>query len=470
MRCLRLSELAAGDFLAYVMTLYETTLAEVIADLPADLPAEVRTLLVVEFERGRSYIVFVLTLKLAPFQQPPAAAFAIAHYDSAKAIKALEVCLASDSQHPRIRMLQSPPLCHEAAELLQGTPMCELPCLEMYAAEVKFGWATERRVEAGHAYIARRVGSARNRSEAVDSLTLRMPQHERSMLEASSVQNIIDALETGRSPKKMLAALGMPAHPAAEWATDSWDPIYRKIAYRADVYSLYRSPRVEVNIDEDPPPPPPAAPDEDPPPPPPAAQDEHPPTPPTALVAAQVHMQPQLYLETKRLAAVEFMLLRLGELEAAAGGQGKMYSCTGAALRSMRSLMEALAPAALATPRPDVQAAQVGGEDDIWFSVVALRPSPMKRARKGSLATGDVGIAIHKHVASSVEGSGGEVVSSTPVNVTPMAAGREEAEVPVARPPIPLLMTPKLLSLEALLSVTNMDEELRGHEVVHGPG
>ena len=78
--------------------------------------------------------------------------------------------------------------------------MAELPNLELYAAELKFGWATERRVEGGHAHIARRVSSARCQSEAVDSLTLRMNQRERHMtMGLDAVQKRIDSLTDGRA-------------------------------------------------------------------------------------------------------------------------------------------------------------------------------------------------------------------------------------------------------------------------------
>ena len=110
-----------------------------------------------------------------------------------------------------------------------------------------------------------------------------------------------------------------------------------------------------------------------------------------------------------------------------------MYDCFGAFLQSTQSLTGMLAPAALATPRPEMQAAQVGGMGDIWFSVVLLRPSAAKRVVNGSLTVGDIGIAIHKHVACYFEGSVEEVVSSTPINVTPIASAGDEYDEHVAR-------------------------------------
>ena len=77
--------------------------------------------------------------------------------------------------HPLIRELQAPPLVGEATLCLEGADLPEFEALSEFVSPVKWGYAAERAVEAGHGIINLRCGNRRNRSEAFDSLFLRLP-------------------------------------------------------------------------------------------------------------------------------------------------------------------------------------------------------------------------------------------------------------------------------------------------------
>ena len=191
---------------------------------------------------------------------PPSLLFATAHHDTAVARRAMRTCRASSSQHPRIIELQSPRLSTEAQAFEDGDEeLHALPELVVFVAEFKWGYSSERASEGGHATVNLRAGKSRNRTEAFDSLSLRMGDiklHVQGIIcQASagdgdcSATRFIECLQMGRSPKALLRALCLDQHPSVRLAKNGWDPIFRKILYRNDPYSLYRAPRPPVTMD-----------------------------------------------------------------------------------------------------------------------------------------------------------------------------------------------------------------------------
>ena len=140
---------------------------------------------------------------------------------------------------------------------MEGTPLAELPGLHTICAELLFGWSAERLVERGHATIERKATHAPFRSEAYDSLSLRMPQliHDLNKEEAEGQATLWlrlgGALDQWRNPKQMLASLGLHRHPSIYRShLHSWDKLYRKVLYHADPISLYRM-RTPIDLDDD---------------------------------------------------------------------------------------------------------------------------------------------------------------------------------------------------------------------------
>ena len=111
--------------------------------------------------------------------------------------------------------------------------------------DMAFGFAHGRQVEGGHALVNVQSSGKRNRTEAFDSLTLRLPEIEELLAsDTSFLPQLLDALEQGRSPAKALSMLSLRGHPSAALAQGNWDPIYRKIVYHADPIAMYRIRRV----------------------------------------------------------------------------------------------------------------------------------------------------------------------------------------------------------------------------------
>ena len=398
----RLPELAAGDFFGCVKSLCGVGVAKLAVNLPSDISGSDVAKCLQDFERGRAHLIFQLTLKLAWYREPPALLFALAHHDRHKAATALSVCLSSDAHHPLLQRLQSPEVRAEAVEFLEGTALADLPALARLTSELRFGFSAERLVEGGHAYVHKRSTAARCRTEAYDSLTLRIGEMKTMMLNNPEfVRHLMDAVSVARTPRALASTLGFRQHPSCQTAKGPWDIAFRKVVYRADVHSLFRTP---------------------------ALQTDNAPGPDAFHVGAQSAGEggavlPPIdtsasgqYNEFKRSAAVQFFHVRMRQLMQETGRFVFSVACGGI---TVRTLMGALAPSSsrasealqleafgvigdghlssgLAREGDEVIVDSVRVGQQLWFTVVADRPFLAKVGNIGDLRSGDLGIALHR--------------------------------------------------------------------------
>ena len=152
MRGLRAAELSANEFLEQLYSVFETTAAQLSMSLPEDISGEERRSLIEEFDSGRVHLCYYFAMKLSHFSEMPWAVFRISHYNEHTAKTALRMCLASDSQHPRLLQLKGP-LRHAAQSWLQGSGL-DSPGMEdlvRFIAELRFAPVTDRPAESQHA-------------------------------------------------------------------------------------------------------------------------------------------------------------------------------------------------------------------------------------------------------------------------------------------------------------------------------
>lgn len=114
---------------------------------------------------------------------------------------------------------------------------------------LRFGFAVESQIEGGHALANRRSAFVSHRSEAFDSLALRMCEIRRRLeADSSFIKELATLLDSARSPKILVKQLGMEMHPVALAATSAWDKVYRKIVYRSDPVSVHAEPVPELRV------------------------------------------------------------------------------------------------------------------------------------------------------------------------------------------------------------------------------
>ena len=216
MRGLRLPDVAAGRFFSMFRPLQARVAADLVVQFPPGITTNERATLVRSFETGRAHLFYTFILKLSAYSTPPLLLLASACHDTKAAHHALRHCLAADGGlHPRLMEFQAEPLKSQAECYLAGSVLEDLPELELAIANMRCGFAVERRVEGGHALVNRRSALASRRSEAFDSLALRMLEiRQRLEADPGFIKELAMALARARSPKLRVRCHGMTAHPS----------------------------------------------------------------------------------------------------------------------------------------------------------------------------------------------------------------------------------------------------------------
>lgn len=438
----RLPEIACGAFFEELNKICLFSAADLFLKLPDSLSEECRTQCVLDFEHGRGHLVFQMTLKMSCFLEPPLLLFGICHYNPEgpeKQKDVLRTCLRSDCQHPQILKLTQPGSLRQEAELfIAGEELAVLDDLVEYMSQFCFAWGTERRVEGGHAKVHITTGNRRNRHEATDSLALRLGEIKK-VLSSDDVTSFLECVQAARTPKNLLAQLGLARHPSCRLAKSSWDPIYRKALYHADPFALYgdslppltSSPQSVVR---------------------PIARLALPPIEP-----GDRDLAPEVE-DMRRAAALRYLRARL---EQVCMNKDKrcIFSCDlpSAAIRLLPHL---LAPSQVDLEKcagsaeectdlvPSVSAAdlivaEVSHMSRVFFQVVALHPSRAKLAMSADFTPEDIGVMLLK---CDLEGEDAYRVQTTGFNLQSPVAGTCGLQAQ------PLLLSLSSLSLSQLCS------------------
>ena len=342
-----------------------------------------------DFERGRGHLIFQLTLKLACFLEPPLLLLGVADQHPqrcARAKLALKRCLESSCQHHQIKRLQSQELAAAARLYLEGEDLRLLPELQSFLAELRFGFGSERAVEGGHAKVNMINVGRRNRTEASDSLALRMAEIEET-ISSTNVTSLLECLQMARNPRALVDALGLSKHPSLcpTEIKSAWDPIFRLVVYHADQLSMYsrqgrpflRQQTVEEAL--------------------PRSQGEFewgvnaPESQALLCRAALRHLRQQLAEECA---------------ESESGGNRWLFSCK-IPEGALNVLVELLAPVSVegvntnfleasqeATPANLLQEARAG--PSVFFQIVSMRPSRAHLGGSTALEASDIGIQVLK--------------------------------------------------------------------------
>ena len=112
--------------------------AELLAKLPHDIEADTRNQCLRECEAGQQHVIFAYVLKLSHLHNSPYTLFRMAHLNTEVAWKAGDECLASASQHPKIRRLQASPLKEQFLRWKAGeATLFAMPELCSFIAELR---------------------------------------------------------------------------------------------------------------------------------------------------------------------------------------------------------------------------------------------------------------------------------------------------------------------------------------------
>ena len=407
----RLPEVATGDFLQMFKDLCVVSSAKLAMELSGSLSPSVRASLLGEFEKARAYFLFMMTMKTDQLADAPSVMLALGHHDRSKVESAFELCLISQSKHPRIVELQEAPLYDDACNFLMGDAITAVPRLDAFTARYKFGYSNEQWCEGLHAKIERGTGLATNRSEAYDSLIIRLPFFRDLLRDAhvqrygmfeDTVRAVTDCLHTARNPKSLIFVLGLARHPAVIGEKHPWSFVFREVAYCNDEQTLFHMPTPKIEVER---------------------MDVETPSAP--------QLESSFYNELLRLVAAEDMHRRLaalsdGDMPVVVFSMPIRSSC----LHCLRELLSTETTRASCTvpwmDMPDggtvaLSEAAVAGWDSeqrgghMFVSLVLSNPHQAKIIRKSRLVATDVAISIHRVLAVDKPFI---LVGTTPMNIT----------------------------------------------------
>ena len=153
LRGCRSAELASGGFLDVLRGLSETTAGHLLTALPRDISFAERGVILQEYERGRSHLLFVFSVRLEFWQHAPWCIFQCGHMNPEIQKEGLRKCLSLPATHPLLVELQAPELSAEARAYVEGAEesLASLTLLSRFAAKLLCCPTAERAVEGDHA-------------------------------------------------------------------------------------------------------------------------------------------------------------------------------------------------------------------------------------------------------------------------------------------------------------------------------
>ena len=482
--------MAAGEFHGVVGRLLDTKLASLLLELPNSISASQRTALLTDYENARMHLTFTFALKLASMCTPPRLLYAAAHHNQIVARDALRQCLASASDHPAIKTLQSAEMRADAEEFLDGAELVDLEHLGPFVAARKFSFTIERMVEGEHARLHHGYARARNHTESFDSLLRRLPEIKAVMMRPSGLADLSRNMYDCRNPKKAIQHLGLESNPSLSETSHAWDKMFRKVLYRADHHSLF-SKRATVHVG---PPPAPPGPQQGPlalPPPlqdaPPVLDDQAPPLPPPALPPAPVpadavevpghesadSAETETDVATASVDdvfkhhALHFLYPKVQELaEADRPFFGlKVQKAHFNAISQLKSLLSRPAAGKLAALEDDPEGERAstapiatlgkrgvlhhkGDLKLLWFKIVCHHPVRAKRAEAGQLQSHDLGICVHKTLLMDPKDKS-IVIEASSIHASHSSCVSDEIDA------IPLVLSLDLISWTILRTLTS---------------
>ena len=266
------AELSHTDLMDLLNELVTTSSASVVATLDNEITNEDRRTIMLEFEAGRSHVVFVYIMKFSHFGGPPYSVFRMAYIkDEAVAREACLLCMTTNVRHERLAELRREPLYSLCLLWFSGISLYaedgsfkpEFYDLAVWIAELRFALSSDRPQEGEHARAARVLRSAPNTTEQYISFFSRIEEMQRNIdSDPTAMVSMAHCLQVCSNARQCCFALGLGQHPQVlQHLVDGKlegnffvrSSVYSKIIYHADPYTMYTAaaPKLEYRDDAD---------------------------------------------------------------------------------------------------------------------------------------------------------------------------------------------------------------------------
>jgi len=210
------------------------------------------SVIVGDMEYAKAYAQSILTMKLKCWNQLPLKLCALAHHDPQVVQVTSQICIdLYDMQsenlktyhHPLSTVLLDPAgSCRRFVEAMtRGVPLADLPpAFASLIAAFQFIPIAERTVEAGHAHVKKALAKITRAKGARVSLAIRASEIISVCKDPVSRVSFCTCLEEAQQSKKLIANLGIGAHPAFEYTSNRRShSICETIIYRCDLPAQY---------------------------------------------------------------------------------------------------------------------------------------------------------------------------------------------------------------------------------------
>ena len=251
----RCAELAEGDFMEVVRTIYDECNAQVAQSIPNILDEKEKLAICQDLEASKIGLLTEFALKTAHWDKEEFGIFGLAHYDDAKVWRRYQRIMQSSSTHPRVKRLKAELLSGERAAFEDAAGFGNavgIDGLRSFAAELRLQQSVERAVEAEHAATRREVGRCPNHSEALVSLMHREDQVAYWLGDDSErFKEFADIVADISHGRRACELLGLGAHPVSErYASRPRHNAHWKVIYHADAWTKWSMPQPLVRTRE----------------------------------------------------------------------------------------------------------------------------------------------------------------------------------------------------------------------------
>eukprot|EP00438_Fugacium_kawagutii_P014582 Skav210160 [mRNA] locus=scaffold1811:103411:117781:+ [translate_table: standard] len=206
----RCAELAAGNFFELLESLFQSSGTALELKLPRGLEKDQVLQLMKDFEMCRRHLISTYVLKLSFWTQAPHVLAGLAHWDPRVRSECLRKCVESDSDHPKIQIVQQHMDAVHTFLEAGGVWLDDwvVEPLKMLASEMRLMFTSAWRVEGQHARTKRAAQRAPHHSAAYTSLSHRLPEiraHLRAHPEsATQIADLMDGVPNGRAAAQKL--------------------------------------------------------------------------------------------------------------------------------------------------------------------------------------------------------------------------------------------------------------------------
>ena len=225
MRTLRAPECAAGEHFEFSHMMLDVQQSALLMqpEFIALSPSDSQTLLA-DFSRAKQQIAFIFRAKLSFWRDLPWVLLGLAHHNEGvarqcgkRALQPWEALPPEVTPHPLASQMLNPGRARtELQDFIDGTPLHQLPWLELLTSRFRFVAVAERWIESQHALTKKHLNNAPHAGVVHIAFSgVQRPLRER-LADPYYLASLAEACELSKNPWQCLQSCGLASHPSIQ--------------------------------------------------------------------------------------------------------------------------------------------------------------------------------------------------------------------------------------------------------------